>query len=107
MHVEFTTEGGIAHFPGLSRPVVVDSTALSAEEDAELKRLVEAARFFEQPATVGAPPHGAADYRQYTISVEDDGRRHTVKLADPVEDPALLQLLHFLQAKARELRRGR
>jgi hypothetical protein len=107
MRVEFTTEGGIAHFPGLSRPVVIDSATLPAEEDAELKRLVEAARFFEQPTAVGAPPPGAADYRQYTITVEDNGRRHTVQLADPVEDPPLQQLLHFLQAKARELRRGR
>jgi hypothetical protein len=107
MRVEFITQGGIAHFPGLSRPVVIDSAALSAEEDAELKRLVEAARFFEQPATAGAPPPGAADYYQYTISIEDEGRQHTLKLADPVEDPALQQLLHFLQAKARQLRRGR
>jgi hypothetical protein len=105
MRIELKTEGGIAHFPGLSRPVVIDSAGLSAEDDAELRRLVEAARFFERPPTVGTPSRGAADYRQYTISVEDGGRQHTVKLADPVEDPSLQQLLRFLQAKARALRR--
>jgi hypothetical protein len=107
MRIEFVTEGGIAHFPGLSRPVMIDGTDLSAEEGAELTRLVEAARFFEQSTTVGRPPPGAADYRQYTITVEDGGRQHTVKLTDPVEDPALQQLLHFMQRKARELPRGR
>jgi hypothetical protein len=106
MRIELRTEGGIAHFPGLSRPVVIDSAALSAEDDAELKRLIESARFFERPPAVGTPSPGAADYRQYTVTVEDGGRQHTVKLADPVEDTALQQLLHFLQAKARELRRG-
>ena len=106
MRIEFKTEGGVAHFPGLSRPVVIDSESLSAEEGAELTRLVGAARFFERPSTVGTLLPGAADYRQYTITVEDGGRQHTVKLTDPVEDPALQQLLHFLQVKVRELRRG-
>jgi hypothetical protein len=106
MRIEFKTEGGIAHFPGLSRPVVIDSNGLSAEEDAELTRLVEAARFFERPSAVGTPSPGAADYRQYTITVQDGGQQHTVKLVDPVDDIGLQQLLHFLQAKARELRRG-
>jgi hypothetical protein len=106
MRIEFTTEGGIAHFPGLSRPVVIDSDALSEEDSRELQRLLEAARFFERPTVATAPPPGAADYRQYTIAVEDDGRQHTVKLADPVEEPALQELLRFLQTKARALRRG-
>jgi hypothetical protein len=106
MRIELKTEGGIAHFPGLSRPVVIDSATLSAEDDAELKRLIESARFFERLPTVGTPPRGAADHRQYTISVEDGGRRHTVRLADPVEDPSLRQLLRFLQVKARAPQRG-
>jgi hypothetical protein len=105
MRIELKTEGGIAHFPGLSRPVVIDSAALSAEDDAELKRLIGSARFFERPPIVGTPSPGAADYRQYTVTVEDGGRQHTVKLVDPVEDPALRQLLRFLQVKARGLRR--
>lgn len=85
--------------------MVIESAALSAEDNAELKRLMESARFFEQPSTVGTPSPGTADYRQYTITVEDGGRQHTVKLVDPVEDPALRQLLRFLQVKARALRR--
>jgi hypothetical protein len=105
MRVEFKTEGGIARFPGLSRPVVIDSDALSEEEAGELRQLVEAARFFERPSVAGAPPRGAADYRQYTITVEDGGRQHTVRLADPVQDPTLQRLLRFLQVKARALRR--
>jgi hypothetical protein len=106
MRIEFQTAGGVAYFPGLSRPVVIDSEALAQQEAGELKRLVEAARLFERPTVAGAPRQGAADYRQYTISVEEGGRQHTVQLVDPVEDPSLQQLLRFLQTKARELRRG-
>jgi len=54
----------------------------------------------------GTPRSGAADVRQYTITVEEGGRQHTVQLADPVEDPALQELLRFLQTKTRALRRG-
>jgi hypothetical protein len=106
MRIEFQTEGGIAHFPGLSRPIVIDHEALSAEEASELTRLLEAARFFERPTVAGAPRSGAADYRQYTITVEEGERQHSIRLADPVEDPTLQQLLGFLQTKARALRRG-
>jgi hypothetical protein len=106
MRIEFTTEGGIAHFPGLSRPVVIDSATLSEEENGELKRLLEAARFFARPSVTATPRRGAADYRQYTITVDDGERRHSVNMIDPVEDPTLQQLLQFLQTKARALRRG-
>ena len=106
MRIEFQTEGGIAHFPGLSRPVVIDSEALTEEDTSELTRLIEAARFFERPTVVGAPRSGAADYRQYTITVEEGGQQHTIRLADPVENATLQQLLRFLQTKARALRRG-
>lgn len=103
MRIQFKTEGGIAYFPGLSKPVVIDTNELPVEEAAELERLVEAADFFGLPA-VSPPPRGAADYQQYTISVASPGHSHTVRLADPIEDPRLRALVDRLRAKARELR---
>jgi hypothetical protein len=50
---------------------------------------------------VGTAARGAADYRQYTITVKADNWRHTVRLADPVEDPALQRLIHFLPEQAK------
>ena len=97
MRVEFTTEGGIAFFPGLSRPAVIDADDLAPADAAELKRLIDDAAFFDQPAQPRAMPKGAADYRQYTISVEDQGRRHAIRLSDPVETPQLQALLDFLR----------
>jgi hypothetical protein len=97
MRIVFTTEGGLAFFPGLSRPIVIDSHDLAAAEAAELERLLDSARFFELPEDSRALHCGAADYRQYTITVENKNRRHTVRLADPVESPQLQALLDFLE----------
>jgi hypothetical protein len=105
MRVEFKVEGGLAYFPGLSEPILIDSTVLPEDEAQELRRLVETSRLFERPTIVSTPGRGAADYRQYTITVEDGGRRHTVKLVDPVTDQQLQDLLRFLQTKAKALRR--
>ena len=44
MRIEFTTEGGIAHFPGLARPVVIESNALPEAEASDLGRLLEWSR---------------------------------------------------------------
>lgn len=99
MVINFESGGGFAHFPGLSRPVRIDTEELTPEQADHLKGLVERARFFEQPAEVGAPPPGAADLRSYTITVEDGDRRHKVRTSDALADPALRDLVEHLRAQ--------
>ena len=101
MRIQFHSEGGFAHFPGLSRPVTVDTAAMSPQESAELEELVRAARLFTRPARVGSPGPGAADYRTYTISVEEAGQSHTIQVIEPVEDPSLQALIDRLRARQR------
>ena len=103
MRVEFKTEGGFAYLPGLSQPVTIDTDGLPPGEAGKLERLVEAAGFFELPAT-SEPPRGGADFRSYTVSVSSSGRSHTVRIAEPVENPQLQALLDYLGERARELR---
>jgi hypothetical protein len=100
MRVEFTTEGGIAAFPGLSRPAVIDSADLPAGDAAQLEQLIDSARFFERPEMSRTLPKGAADYRQYTITIIDGRRHHSIRLTDPVEDEDLAALLAFLRRHA-------
>ena len=97
MRVELQTDGGMAYFPGLSKPVVVDSSELPKEQSAQLKQLIDTTRFFERPAGSRSLPKGAADIRRYTITVEDGRRRRTVRLTDPIEDADLQALVDFLQ----------
>ena len=105
MRVQFKTDGGFAYLPGLSKPVTIDTDGLTPEEAGKLERLVEAAGFFELPAT-SDPPRGGADLRTYTISATSSGRGHTVRIVEPVENPQLQALVDYLSEKARELRAG-
>ena len=105
MRVQFQIDGGIAYFPGLSQPVTIDTAQLSEADAAKLRRLVDAAQLFELPSAA-SQRHGAADYRQYTITAVDGRRRHTVHLSDPVEGQALQALVEYLSQKAAQLRRS-
>ena len=95
MNVEYKVEGGLAFFPGLSKPVLIDSDNLPAKDANELRQLIDNAHFFDIPP-VATVPKGAADYRRYTITVEDGLRRHTIQLTDPISDPHLQALLDYL-----------
>ena len=91
-------DGGFVYLPGRSEPVTLDTDEMPEGEAGELERLVEAAGFFGLPET--SPPRGAADYLRYTISVTSQGRSHTVRLTDPIEDPDVQALVEYLEAKA-------
>jgi hypothetical protein len=99
MHIELKAEGGIAHFPGLSKPAVIDTGQLPAEEAGQLENLVRAARFFDLPPMVGSPHPGAADFRKYTITIEDGPHQNSVQIVTPVESGDVRRLLDYLRAK--------
>jgi len=97
MRVQFQMSGGVGFFPGLAAPKTIDVDALPEADRTELKALVDAAAFFSLPGRV-PPTRGAADYRTYEITIEDGGRRHTVAVSDPVENPALANLIEKLKS---------
>jgi hypothetical protein len=93
----------MATMPPPNRPLPQSQQALSRFERRKF-RLIDEAGFFTLPSEAGKPAKGAADYRRYTITVEEQGRRHTVKASDPLDDPKLRNLIGFLQRKVREMR---
>ncbi len=99
MRVQFATEGGVAYFPGMSKPVTIDTEKLCSEDARELRRLVEAAHFFDLPAKGSPPPKGSADYYSYVITVSEKGRQHTIRITEFEKDTALQNLLNFLNTK--------
>lgn len=99
IQVHFKTSGGIAHFPGLNKPQLIDSNQLQAADAQKLQQLIQASGFFELPGKMGSPRAGAADYRTYTIVVESEGRQHTVQAVEPIDNPALAELVAFLRGK--------
>ena len=95
MRMQVKTEGGITGpIPGLSKPIVLDSNALPPQEAEEMRQLVTAAHFFELPVQQPKPQRGA-DYRSYTISIENGERYHSVQFTELVADPHLRNLLAF------------
>ncbi len=97
MRIEITREGGIAFFPGLSKPRTVDLRELAPEQAESIERCVHAARFFELPSVVGPTSPGGADRTRYTLTIDEDGKRHSVQIVEPVEDPHLRALLDQLR----------
>jgi hypothetical protein len=97
MRISLTTEGGIANFPGLHRPVSFALNELPIEPQGELRQLIDAADFFNQPAEPLPPAAGAADYRTYTITVQTPERCHTVRLHDPIADERMRRLIQFVR----------
>jgi hypothetical protein len=75
-------------------PITLDTAELPVERRVTLERLVEETRFFDQPAD--ALPARGADYQVHTITVREGSRMHTVRRADPIEDPALAALVEAL-----------
>jgi hypothetical protein len=101
MLITFQSQGGIAFFPRLNRPVVIATVVLQGEERSNLEGLVQATHFFTLPTTIGTRRGGAADFREYTVRVEDGIRDHTVHVTEPFENPDLEALLMALQSRAR------
>jgi hypothetical protein len=98
MRIQFQMEGGVAFFPGLAAPVVVEVDKLPPEQASEWERLVAGAQFFDLPATVGDAGRPIPDGCQYTITVEEGGRSSTVCALDPVVDAGLAELIGRLRA---------
>lgn len=106
MRVTLSRSGGIAYLPGLMSPLTIDSTSLGPTERAALERLVREADFAALPPQVGSAPAGAADQRTYEITVEDEGRSHTVRAIEPIAHPALRSLVNHLEQHRRASRSG-
>ncbi|MBZ4417360.1 protealysin inhibitor emfourin [Myxococcus sp. RHSTA-1-4] len=102
MRIELKREGGLAFFPGLSRPRGVDLGELPPDTAEAISRGVQEARFFEQPSTPGPASQRGADRTSYTVTIDDGGRRHSVQLVEPVEDPRLRALLELLKRAVKE-----
>jgi len=94
MRIEMRTEGGVAFFPGLAKPAVIELSALPAAEGESLRALVAAA-LAAPPAA--PPPAGAADYRTTHLAIDDDGVRRELTITDLDDEPALRALLDALR----------
>ena len=97
MRVEFKRSGG---FTGMHINTTIDTETLSSEQAKELESLIVAASFFELPAKTNIPPKNA-DRFIYRISIESEGKKHTVETDDEIAPDSLRPLLRRLTVLAR------
>lgn len=102
MRIHFERTGG---FAGMRMTATVDTESLSPDEARDWREMVDAAGFFDLPATITTPTPGA-DRFQYKLTVEAEGRRHTVEMGEAAAPEALQPLLQRLTAVARSTRRS-
>ncbi len=102
LRVQFERSGG---FAGLRLAVDLSSDSLPAAEADELRRLVEAARFFELPSEIVGPAK-TADQFVYKVTVESADQSHTVTVGESSVPETLRPLIDWLSVAARK-RRGR
>lgn len=97
MKIHFQISGGFAHIPALNKPVSIETTQIDPKEATQLESFVRQSDFFNRSIPPSNKEQGAADYREYTITIEDEARVRTIQLADPITDESLARLVTHLQ----------
>ncbi|MFN6569337.1 hypothetical protein A6770_25895 [Nostoc minutum NIES-26] len=95
MRISFERTGG---FAGISKKTTVDTATLPPKEAKELPQLVEVADLFKLPEQiVSSNPQN--DRFQYKLTVEDNGKQHTVTVSEAALPGTLRPLIEWLNTK--------
>ena len=100
MKISYRRTGG---FAGMVMSFDIDTETLPEEQAGEIQGLVSAADFFALPATITSSAPGA-DQFQYKLTVETEGRRHTVEVGDAAVPENLWPLLNKIRVLSRSTR---
>ncbi|MGZ8161552.1 MAG: protealysin inhibitor emfourin [Methylobacter sp.] len=95
MHITIQRTGGFTAIPVTK---TVDVAAMPPNEATQLRQMVEGADFFNLPSTIASTPQ--PDRFTYQISVEQDGKRHSVTFGETAMPPGIKPLVDFLMKSA-------
>ncbi|WP_174625860.1 protealysin inhibitor emfourin [Candidatus Methylobacter favarea] len=82
MYITLPRSGGFNATPMIK---TVDVSAMLPNEAIQLRRIMEGADFFNLPSPITSPPQ--PDRFTYQISVEQDGKRHSVTVGETAMPP--------------------
>ena len=94
MQITVERTGG---FTGIPLSKTVDSATLSQQEATRLHQMMAAANFFELPSTILSTPQ--PDRFQYQITIEQEGKRHSVTVGETTVPANLKPLLNWLMTQ--------
>ncbi len=100
MHIEFERSGG---FAAIMLRTSFDTSEIDEEEARQLEEMVRASDFFSLPERI-APAKAGADRFQYRVSVEAQGKSHTIQVDESATPAGLVPLLNHLTLMARTRR---
>jgi hypothetical protein len=102
MQIQFIRSGG---FAGMTFTATIDTDSLPEGERDRICQLVEDAKFFSLPAIL-VEPNPQPDGITYEVTIEHEGRSHTVSTSDEAAPSTLVPLLDWLNRAARRQRDG-
>ena len=106
MRVLLERTGG---FAGISKRINIDTSQLSQQKAGELCRLVTAANLFQLPTLQGDGVRPTVSYElnptpsdrfQYQITLEDNGKTHTIIVGEAALPHSLKMLIEWLNQAA-------
>ncbi|MGO8991596.1 MAG: protealysin inhibitor emfourin [bacterium] len=102
LRISIERSGG---FAGITMKTAVDKKDLAPDEALKLHQLVEDADFFNLPREI-MPPSRSRDRFQYKLTVEENGRQHTVRVTEEAMPEKLKPLVKWLMERARQSRKS-
>ena len=100
LQVTLLIDGGFAYLPGLTGPIALNAAQLGDEHAAQLQRLCESACAVA-PSRKASRAAAVPDGRRYRLTVELGDSRREVTAADPVDAPAIAELIAFVEKHGR------
>ncbi len=95
MLISLERSGG---FAGISKVIEIDSAKLPQNQAEQLLMLLETANFFNLPAYI-ADESKQRDRFQYTLTVEDKNKQHTVTVNESSIPETLKPLIDWIVVK--------
>ncbi len=97
MRIHFERSGG---FSGMRFKATIDVESLPPEDGEKLREMIATADFFNLPGKLLSPT-STADGFQYTVTIEESDKQHTVEAGDQMVPDSLRPLLRRLELLAR------
>ncbi|AFY58108.1 hypothetical protein Riv7116_5742 [Rivularia sp. PCC 7116] len=94
MLISLERSGG---FAGISKAIEVDTAKLRQEQAQQVQILIDSANFFDLPAYIAADSK-QRDRFQYTLTVKDDCRQHTVTVTESAIPENLQPLIKWINS---------
>ncbi|MBF2013924.1 MAG: hypothetical protein IGS23_01665 [Rivularia sp. T60_A2020_040] len=93
MLISLERSGG---FTGIGKVITIDTSKIPQNQAEQLPILLESANFFNLPAYIAADSTPNRDRFQYTITVEDKNKQHSVTVSESLIPGTLRPLIDWI-----------